>query len=257
MGKSKLDFLNLMYVAFTRPVDALYAIGNINDEGKGNFFSTYLINYLDTNALWNKEQLTYQFGKLPQVKKEEKPSESSEKQLTFVPRIAWNKHVQIAASDNPVASSNQTLSEKLYGTLLHDILAEIRSAEDIPKVLTAFEQRALLDKTDRPSVEQILWNVLTCQEIAPAFDREAVVKTETEIYDADSGKLLRPDRVVLFNSQLTIIDYKTGKKEEKHKKQIQAYGLAFSKMGYNVTHLQLLYIGENVEVVEVNLIQLV
>ena len=255
MGKSKLDFLNLMYVAFTRPVDALYALGDINEEGKGKFFSTYLINYLEANTLWNKEQLTYQFGKLPPVSKEEKTTESSERRLTFVPSIAWNNHVQIAAPDNPLALSNQTLSEKLYGTLLHDILAEIQYAEDLPKVLTAFEQRALLDKADRPFIEQTLRNLLSCREIASAFNRNAVIKTETEIYDAESGKLLRPDRVVLLNNQLTIIDYKTGKKEEKHTKQIQAYGLAFSKMGYKVTRLQLVYIGENIEVVEVNRLQ--
>ncbi|MBT6964014.1 MAG: UvrD-helicase domain-containing protein, partial [Lentimicrobiaceae bacterium] len=57
--KSELDFLNLIYVAFTRPKHALYIIGETNSKDQ---FSKYLIDYLDHKRLWEKDKVEYEFG---------------------------------------------------------------------------------------------------------------------------------------------------------------------------------------------------
>ena len=60
-----------------------------------------------------------------------------------------------------------------------------------------------------------------------------------------------PDRVVIKNNQATVIDYKSGAQEEKHKKQINTYADLLLKMGYKDVKKYLLYTTD-LAVVEVN-----
>ena len=61
-----------------------------------------------------------------------------------------------------------------------------------------------------------------------------------------------PDRVLLKGNQAIVIDYKTGQPESKHKKQVNRYANMLEGMGYQVTEKYLLYVGEDMEIVEVN-----
>ncbi len=82
------------------------------------------------------------------------------------------------------------------------------------------------------------------------FSAGLLVKNETEILDAD-GKILRPDRVVINDGELCVIDYKTGEKSKNHKMQISAYADVFKKVGYKSVRSKLVYLNNEVEVVEV------
>jgi len=88
------------------------------------------------------------------------------------------------------------------------------------------------------------------------YTKGALIKTETELYDADSKTFKRPDRVILNGDILTILDYKTGRRdpktEEKYQKQMNVYGAVFKRMGYIHVNKKLVYIHEKgVEVVNV------
>ncbi|VAW29245.1 FIG003033: Helicase domain protein, partial [hydrothermal vent metagenome] len=58
-AKTDLDFLNKIYVAYTRAVDALYLTGSILQNKKPDYFSKYLIDFLKEKALWDEEKLHY------------------------------------------------------------------------------------------------------------------------------------------------------------------------------------------------------
>ena len=61
-----------------------------------------------------------------------------------------------------------------------------------------------------------------------------------------------PDRVLVKDNQAIVIDYKTGQKESKHLKQVNNYAQILEGMGYRVMEKYLLYVGEEMEIVEVN-----
>jgi len=77
-----------------------------------------------------------------------------------------------------------------------------------------------------------------------------LVKNETEVLLAD-GEIVRPDRVVMSNNEMVIIDYKTGEKEKKHIAQINGYKQAFYQLGYQTVKGILVYLGDKVEWIEI------
>jgi len=63
--------------------------------------------------------------------------------------------------------------------------------------------------------------------------------------------ILIPDRLIFDNNKVTIIDYKTGKPEIKHRHQIEKYALVLQKMNFDVYEKLLVYIDDEIEVIKV------
>ncbi len=249
IAKSKLDELNLIYVAFTRAVDALYAIGYINEKGKPGNFGKYLVKYLKSNNLFDNMELTYSFGILPVHDEKTIENKSNGKLLSFMPTNLWQSHLQIAGIEQKTVFSKKSFNKRAYGTLLHNILTEIKTSNDILKVLNIFEHNGIINAEIREFLLPVLTAVVSHNKLAPYFADNVFVKTEMELYDIENDKIIRPDRVVFKNNNVTVLDYKTGEKEEKHKKQIRQYGQIIAKTGYNIEKLILVYIGKQIEVV--------
>ena len=64
----EFDAFNLIYVALTRAVDALYIVSQLDLSAKGEhklqYYSGLLIHFLKEKGLWNENQTTYSFGHL-------------------------------------------------------------------------------------------------------------------------------------------------------------------------------------------------
>ncbi len=250
-AKTDLDFLNLIYVAFTRPVHALYAIGHIDKKGNPDLFSVHLQNYLKSEEYWEEDRFRYHFGTLP-VSQPEKRKGFLGKILSATPSLAWDEQLQIAGIDEGILIENQELPARRYGILLHNILSEVYQANDLPKVINSFVNKGLLDVSLIKKVDNILFKVVSHPQLSVCFAPGTVIKTETDIFDKTSNKLLRADRVAINDNTLTIIDYKTGKKTPSHQRQIREYGNAFEQLGYKNIRLKLAYLGEEVEVDEIS-----
>jgi ATP-dependent exoDNAse (exonuclease V) beta subunit len=54
------------------------------------------------------------------------------------------------------------------------------------------------------------------------FDPAARSLREAEIRDAD-GKVLRPDRVIVHDDRIEVVDFKAGKREDAHREQVATY----------------------------------
>ena len=76
------------------------------------------------------------------------------------------------------------------------------------------------------------------------------IKNEPEILEMQ-GEASRPDRVVFDGEETIVIDYKTGRKSQSHRKQIERYGRLLQEMGYQRVRKLLVYLGEEVEVEEI------
>ncbi len=73
----------------------------------------------------------------------------------------------------------------------------------------------------------------------------------TNLHGGDTGEILRPDRIVISQNEVCIIDYKTGKENTpKYQRQLKDYEWAFQKMGYQNIKKLLVYI-EDFKVIEV------
>lgn len=139
-------------------------------------------------------------------------------------------HVGIAASN------------RIRGVVLHDILADIVVPADLDKAV-----RKAVDAGEITSGEALEIKGLLAERIAQGvrngwFPEDASkVLNETSLI-ASSGRLYRPDRVVLDDGKVIIIDYKFGEHYRKYEKQLTGYADLWRKMGYEDVSTILWYV---------------
>src|SRR5690606_41851061 len=89
-------------------------------------------------------------------------------------------------------------------------------------------------------------NIVFHPELTDFFNPEYKIFNERTLICQNAT--LKPDKVVLKpNHQALLLDYKTGKKEEKYKLQLQNYANVLHDMGFVVTQKTLVYIGKEIE----------
>ena len=119
--------------------------------------------------------------------------------------------------------------------------------EDKDKVLNDLERNGLLTSELKSKLRNRIDDLLNDDEIKPFFLEEWKVKTEQKIL-LDSGDTYIPDRLLIKDDEVKIIDYKTGssKRIESHKSQINNYSKLLKMMGFRKISKYIIYT-ENIE----------
>jgi len=236
--KQKLDNLNLLYVACTRAVDELHILSRESSKG-GKTVTSWLKDFAKEKYHLDGENL--EIGEAPvkeHVKTEDIPD------LKYASYRPLHEAVTIKLSDY----EDSTSSRRIFGIAIHNILAEIKTAEDILPAL----QKALLQgniNADQFPVLQTTIQQLTIEPLlASYFSKEVQIKTETELFTSN-GDIIRPDRVVICPDHLAVIDFKTGEKKGEHAKQIELYRYALKNISGKEVRAFLVYLP--LEVVQV------
>ena len=250
----ELDNFNLLYVALTRAEEQLYVITDKKLSSKGeentNFYSGIFINYLKQQGLWNEDELEFSFGenKRISIKVEEKSVSETHQKFISTP---WQEHnIVLLASASKLWNTAQ--GEAIdYGNLLHEIMANIITENDIEKVVSKYEQQGFLDEQQTLLIKEIINKIVCHSELKKYYSNNVVVFNEREIVDVDN-QIVIPDRLV-FNSrnEVVIIDYKTGKPSKSYHQQLLKYEQVLKSMNFNVIKKLLIYINEEIDVVEV------
>ena len=140
---------------------------------------------------------------------------------------------------------------KEWGNLVHNVLSQIFTIEDIDEVLDSLLLYGILDNEEKIQLYKIIKQLISNPGINQYFQKGLEIKNEAEILLPD-GKTYRPDRLVFDDDKLTIIDYKTGSLRGSDVKQIKKYGKILYDMGYEKIKKVLIYINnENCEITEV------
>ena len=246
--KTRMDFLNLAYVAFTRPVEALFLV--CGADGSKEKFSKEIIGFLKAATLFDDSKLHYEFGEL---KKLDTPDVQQQKNITLNQWVSngGDFPVQVAPPEEVYWSLAGEASHRARGKLVHEILSAVRSTKDIDKAVNLFLAKGVIDNMEARQLSASIREVTEHPALKAFFSEEVMVKNETEILGAD-GEITRPDRVVINHNEVIIIDYKTGEKEEKHIEQVNGYKQAFYSLGYQNVKGLLVYLDDEVEWVEVD-----
>ncbi len=254
-AKTDLDFLNKVYVAFTRPVDGLYIIGSLIKEKSKDIFSKKLVEYLHRQNHWKDETLQYTWGDPPRAGAVPEPQKEIAS-LTANFSDPWYEFLEIAPVEELFWEAAGQTAPRTYGKIVHAILSKIKHREEAIRQADTLFFSGLLDQKETEKIKQLLHKIVTHPRLADFFSKKVtVIKTETELFDNKTGTFKRPDRVVLKDNILTILDYKTGardpRSESKYKKQVEEYAGIYQKLGYQQIEKMLVYLQEEgIEVVE-------
>jgi len=249
----ELDNFNLLYVTLTRAVEQLYVITEDKTGGKDSDSikntSDLFVQYLKKIGLWNPEKKEYSFGNSMRMSFLEKEESNITTQQNFIGNSWKNHQISIVANSSLLWDSDQEKA-RLYGNLLHEMLSKIKTENDIEEVINRYLFKGEITVEEQNELINILKKITNHQQLTPYFDQNNMVFTEREISTLDKQTVI-PDRLIFNENNVTIIDYKTGKYDEKHKQQINSYATALENLNFSVEKKLLVYITDEILIEEV------
>jgi ATP-dependent exoDNAse (exonuclease V) beta subunit len=246
-----LDNINVLYVALTRAEEQLYVISNLfkpNKEGNyPNNMATFFVNFLMQNANFDESVLEYHFG-IPQKLSPEREKQNEFKAIPLVSEILNPKYIKIAQRESVMWGTHQQEAIE-YGNVVHEILSFVKTKNDIDLAITKAIESGLINLNQKGIVSKTIDEIVNHLELSDYFEGGNEVLNEQTIIQKE-GKIIKPDRMVLTkNKDVLLLDYKTGTHNPKHQLQIENYQKAIELMGYKVKKKALIYIGEQIIVV--------
>ncbi len=246
--RSALDYLNILYVAFTRPIKALYVLPRKINDKKYGVLGTWLMDFLKQKDVFDENKVHYTIGQLPDREKII-PRQHTEYLLDKWPSFSWKEHITVAKPEESAGATLFAKTERDYGNLVHMLLAQVGTTEDIEPLLKKQVLTGMLTQEEAAFLGSGMRQIVAHPQLEAYFQPGTKYKNETEIL-LDTMEIIRPDRVVKTPDHLAVIDYKTGEIDPKHEKQIIRYRNAIQSMGYARVKAMLVYLRDEVTVVE-------
>lgn len=233
--RQAVDNINLFYVALTRASKEMHIIAKQpskkcreslekNRPEYGNF-SEILFDYCG-----RADDVTY--GEHYDFSRMERDGRSSEQDFPAsypsIPldgRLLPSEDAYDFFGENGVAGA--PASPRRFGIVLHDILSKVIAPEDLKAAVDDAVRDGRFGKEDAAGAYEMLASRIAAH---PEWFGGRV-RNEVAVYDR-YGKENRPDRVVLYPDRTLIIDFKFGKEEDVHLRQIMRYVSLYRSMGY-------------------------
>lgn len=232
--KNLLDDLNVLYVATTRASqemhiwlskdpkeskDALPALSSVVEEAVRAMDESL---YIDTD--------TQPMQGLPQSK--QRPSQVAEMiSIDALQSYPFDKRIAVLAKGLEHFTDPTPRS---MGSLMHRILDDVVTLNDLPSALDRAEQAGELAHDQRQVLEEYIHMATSREPMSTWFDGSGQVLRERPIIGGAIDTYRRPDRVILYpDGSATVVDYKFGSVEYRYYlKQVEEYMALLSSMGY-------------------------
>ena len=231
--KSLLDDINVLYVATTRPTERLYLFTSDNYT-KGNISAEI---YTALQSLNIGENNVLEIGERNKILK---PNSSKEaEKIIDLPLKNFEStnrsdviHISYEYEKYQDEKNNQALD---YGRIIHRILEDIETTNDLKKAMDHAFHTGLISKEESIEIDEKFKRIFNSEQVKEWFDGSGKIIRERELIDKN-GKTIRPDRIVVFDKKVDVIDYKTGEVNptelKKYKKQVTGYVNALKDMDY-------------------------
>ena len=246
-----VDNLNLLYVAFTRPVDKLYVFSPADREGDMKQAGDLIYHVIQSMNVkkepgemesshfgkpvsWNEETMQLIIGADQAVSQERERPQNIITMRTDRPadiptnRLLLNLH----KSDYFVMEDDAKTARIDHGNLMHELFEHIKTAKDLEYALNRLLIKGKISAGLAEKMQKEAGEMLSDPKVQDWFSKKWEVKTEADIL-LKNRKIRRPDRVMLKDKEAIVVDYKFGEvEEESYKSQIRQYMKYLVEMGY-------------------------
>jgi len=241
-SKSKLDLINVLYVALTRPVEKLFIISELPGKTAKTLSVNGLLKaYLIAKDFWKNDMLSYSFGEnLQATAKKESTAEQPLILENFISR-KWQDVLLMKYKSKGIWQTEAENEALRWGNLIHHIMCRIVYADDIDITINQKLEEGFFEEALKDEIKTKISNIISDNQIKKYFEKGHIVLNEKEIMDSD-GQMYRPDRIVITHDETALIDYKTGSENEKYKNQVDKYAELIAQMGYKNILKHLIYV---------------
>lgn len=239
---NNMDALNMLYVATTRSKDYLYIATMGKAEPKGNK-EINLSNMGDVINLTFEDKFD-EDGSYEIV--DYVPNKTKIEELNFInlksyPTTTRLSELYIPSEEKHLKHLVNVEKSGRRGSLLHDILASATTEKGVVDYTINLVLQGIIQEEEKQKLIDSALEVLHHPELKSILNNAAESITEKSIIDA-KGKLHRPDRVLINDEEVIILDYKfTLEESDTHIKQVDNYRVLLSEMGYKNIKTYLFY----------------
>ncbi|MCX6291464.1 MAG: PD-(D/E)XK nuclease family protein, partial [Bacteroidetes bacterium] len=243
-----IDNINLLYVAFTRAEEQLYVFSPADKEGELNTAGKLISRVARQQQVWthhDEEENFFVAGEPMVHPAADQTSKTISIPLKSYPSNRWQGRISITTHAGDLAETIQSSgsSKTDYGILVHKILSEINSEDEIEKNIAKYYFEGLISEEEKIKLQEEISGLLLVPEIRELFSNEMEVKSEREII-LPGGEIIRPDRVLVRDGHAIVIDFKTGKELPSHAAQVTRYADVLLSMNYRSVKKYLLYVND-------------
>jgi len=240
-----IDSLNVAYVAFTRakheliclspmPSKEIESIEGISTLGGLLYFS---LHNAAIEGKFNGANDTFTWGIFSANKKANKQIDTTHKNINnYLSGNAFQR-LKLRNLSADVWLENQQLTDSTlnFGTIMHEILQNMQYQSDQQPAIEKLVREGRISSSEGVLVAKALEKFWALPHTAEWFSTGNKILNEAIIL-TPAGKHYRPDRVIIKNSQATIIDYKFGDSEKpSYTNQVKNYMQLVREMGYETT----------------------
>jgi len=232
-----IDHLNLMYVAMTRARDALIIYGSRSGKKQLKTSSDLLEQILLNGILPSCSEARLGEGKgewtlgnmdFDQAEGTQKGEQDNINRIVSHP-FSGKLRLKYRGMDFFDPESEKRINK---GNLLHEVFSQIRTHFDVDRALELIIREGMIDSSEKEDISQQIKQMLQVEPFREWFGDGWQVMAENDILTRE-GALRRPDRVMLREDQVIVLDYKFGeRKSDGHKTQVRQYMDILGQMGY-------------------------
>ncbi|MBP5455626.1 MAG: UvrD-helicase domain-containing protein [Paludibacteraceae bacterium] len=256
-----VDNLNILYVALTRAQKNLIILCTDQEKIEPTKSISHLLKatLMTDSEHWNEEENSFSIGELydKTIGKEEKESSNILKKKPRTTSSDYQSYKQKASFRQSNQSRDFINDEEPQrnqyidkGKVLHALFSLIKTKNDIGKAIDSLLFEGVISEEEKEGLREFVEKAINQEEAKEWFADGLELFNECEIVYKENGvaQNCRPDRVIKKGNEMTIIDYKFGKKETKYIKQVRQYIDLIQQMGYTANGY--VWYVENGEIVE-------
>lgn len=262
-----VDNLNLLYVAFTRAKKNLIIWGKAGQKGTVSELLSQAIESipaLETSPSFcmvkeerEEGDIIYTGGEL-YLSSIKKGNNSSANKLLLEPQ-RLTVHLETLETNIEFKQSNRSADfirgeeetgEKYIrqGQLLHNLFSVIRTQSDIPSAIERLRFEGIIESAKQEEqIRKLTEWALKHPLVKEWYSGSWTPYNECAIIYQENGELQtrRPDRVMMKNGEVIVVDFKFGKKHATYNKQVHEYMNLLANMGYQHIRGYLWYVFNN------------
>jgi ATP-dependent exoDNAse (exonuclease V) beta subunit len=240
----------MLYVAFTRAIDKLFVLSDKNYHNKVHGVGELMQGFLQSAGLFQPDKNIYEISRGHFIKKEKSIAE--EHDVIFLAKVV--------SEDSSDKLRLRRISEKIFdpetldkdkdrANKMHEVFMKIRTRKDISKAIQQLEFEGVLSSKESDGIIESVEKIIALPELKALFDEGLQVENQREIL-LNGIQSQCPDRVVIKDGIVYIIDFKSGKsddpiKHERNARQVRNYGKLYRQMGYENIEMMLVYLETN------------
>lgn len=247
-----IDGINLLYVAFTRAVDVLCIMapetakpsssGGASAESLLNEAVKSLPDDFTRSETDNVVQITC--GELPPVTTEAK--EVTWDLDSYEVNERRGRLRLRTGGALPLDEVKMTeRGGRAYGIMMHELLSRVTTAGDIGTAADYVCDSGLLPLSRREETVARVRAMISSERVRHWFDGSCTVMTEATIL-LPTGGARRPDRIMTADGNVSVLDYKFGEPDERHRRQAASYRDLLQQMGYAKVNAWLWYVEKDI-----------